>query len=93
MKSEDVVKKFKDNSLDFIYIDALHTYEGCKKDIKLWWPKLKKGGLFSGHDYINGRLPEGNFGVKKAVDEFVKKYNLNLFITDETWPTWYTIKE
>jgi len=42
-----------DNSLDWIWIDANHAYDYVKEDIELWWPKLKKGGLFSGHDYMN----------------------------------------
>ncbi len=92
MKSEEAVKSFKDNSLDFVYIDALHTYEGCKKDMELWWPKLKKGGVFSGHDYLNGNLINGKFGVKQAVDEFIKKHDLELYITHEFWPTWYMLK-
>jgi len=92
MTSKDASKLFKNKSLDFIYIDAVHSYNGCKQDIDLWWPKLKKRGIFSGHDYLNGKLPEGNFGVKKAVDKFVKKNNLRLFITKEKWPTWYLIK-
>jgi hypothetical protein len=41
-----------DNSLDWIFIDANHSYDYVKEDLELWWPKLKKGGLFSGHDYM-----------------------------------------
>ena len=44
---------FLDESLDFIYIDANHAYEFIKQDIELWYPKLRKGGIFSGHDYLN----------------------------------------
>lgn len=44
---------FEDESLDFIYIDANHAYDFVKEDLELWFPKLKKGGMFSGHDYIN----------------------------------------
>ena len=96
--SKETSKHFKNESLDFIYIDAQHSYNGCKEDIELWWPKLKKGGIFAGHDYLNGSLPEGEFGVKKAVDEFIKKEKQRLFITeakqgsDAKWPTWYLIK-
>lgn len=50
--SHQAVDLFEDNSLDFIYIDGDHSYEGAKKDIQLWFPKVKKGGLIAGHDYL-----------------------------------------
>lgn len=43
---------FPDNYFDFIYIDAAHDYESMVVDLNAWWPKLKPGGIFSGHDYI-----------------------------------------
>ncbi|MBU0980424.1 MAG: class I SAM-dependent methyltransferase [Nanoarchaeota archaeon] len=92
--SQEAIKRFEDDSLDFIYIDANHTYEGCKGDMGQWWPKLRKGGLFAGHDYVDGKLPEGLFGVKSAVDEFSKKHEQRLYITKEKdFPSWYFIKE
>lgn len=56
--------QFEDESLDFVFIDASHDYESVKKDIKAWSPKIKKGGMISGHDYDDYWA-----GVKKAVDE------------------------
>lgn len=50
--STQAVDLFEDESLDFIYIDGNHTYESVKEDMELWFPKLKKGGLFAGHDYL-----------------------------------------
>ena len=49
---------------DFIYIDALHTYEGVKNDIQNYKGLLIPGGFLAGHDY-------GWDGVKQAVDENV----------------------
>jgi len=51
--SEIASDMFQDESLDFIFIDANHAYDFVVEDINLWFPKLKKGGMFSGHDYIN----------------------------------------
>lgn len=56
-----------DASLDFVFIDADHTYEGCKADIEAWAPKVKPGGLISGHDFENTSFPK--FGVTRAVLE------------------------
>ena len=50
--SHQVVDLFQDGSLDFVYIDGDHSYEGAKQDIRLWFPKVKKGGLIAGHDYL-----------------------------------------
>ena len=51
MTSLEAVKKFADESLDFIFIDAEHTYEGVKEDLNAWYSKIKQGGLISGHDF------------------------------------------
>lgn len=37
--------------LDFIYIDGHHGYEYVKKDLELYVPKVRKGGLITGHDF------------------------------------------
>lgn len=44
---------FPDDYLDFVYIDANHAYNFVKEDIRLWYPKVKKGGYLIGHDYID----------------------------------------
>lgn len=49
--SEDVADQYPNYSFDWVYIDAGHDYENCLNDLEAWWPKLRKGGLFSGDDY------------------------------------------
>jgi hypothetical protein len=61
--------------VDFVYIDSSHRYDETVITIEEWWRKLKSGGIFSGHDYINGE------DVKRAVDEHVSRYGLKLFTT------------
>jgi hypothetical protein len=62
---------FVNNSLDFVMLDAGHSYEDVKSDINSWFYKVKPGGIIAGDDYIK------EFdGVVKAVDEyFYKKIN------------------
>jgi hypothetical protein len=84
--SFDAVKDFPDEYFDLIFIDADHTYPGISRDLVDWWPKVKKGGVFCGHDYVHRSVRAKNghtitFGVVEAVDEFVKKNNLNLFVS------------
>jgi len=43
---------FLNNSLDFIMIDAGHTYDDLKIDINAWFYKVKPGGIIAGDDYI-----------------------------------------
>jgi len=69
--SLEAVENFQDHSIDFIFLDGDHTYEYVKKELAAWYPKLKKGGIFAGHDYM-----EPTCGVKKAVDEFFGEENV-----------------
>lgn len=38
--------------VDLLVIDADHSYDGVKRDIRAWWPVVKKGGLVFFHDYL-----------------------------------------
>lgn len=51
MMSVDAAKNYKDDSLDFVFVDGDHEYDGCKADIVAWLPKIKSGGILAGHDY------------------------------------------
>ena len=61
-------KKFANESLDVVFIDLTHTYDAVKEDIKLWLPKVKKGGFIAGDDYH-----EHWKGVIQAVDELLPR--------------------
>jgi predicted O-methyltransferase YrrM len=39
-----------DLSIDFLFIDADHSYEAVKADWKRWFPKVRKGGYIALHD-------------------------------------------
>ncbi len=67
--SQYTVSKFKDKSIDFIYIDANHTYESVKNDLQLYLPKLKSNSVIAGHDYCDIKWP----GVIEAVNEVLGK--------------------
>lgn len=60
---------FADEIFDFIYVDGYaHAGANRGRDFITWWPKLKKGGLFAGHDY-GGQYKL----IKKYVDKFYEK--------------------
>lgn len=83
-------------SLDLCYIDADHTYEAVKCDLAAWWPKVKSGGIFAGHDYTQYEViaPSGaTFGVKQAVDEFAAEHGLKVYLTqDGLYQSWIILK-
>lgn len=69
----------QNDTFDLVYIDADHSYEGVKKDLRNAWPKIQPGGWLMGHDYeINHDKCQHyyNFGVKRAVDEFIDECGL-----------------
>jgi len=84
--SDDAVVNFADENFDFIFIDGLHTYEQVLKDMENYYPKIKKGGLFSGHDF---KVIDG---VNKAVIEFASRYN-KIIDYDPTQDVWYWYKD
>lgn len=73
-----VYQQYEDESIDFLFIDANHTYEDVLLDLQLWYPKVKKGGLVCGHDYEahNPNVPWP--GLVIAVNEFLGVENFTV---------------
>jgi hypothetical protein len=86
MTSQEASEFFSEEFFDFIYIDACHTYEEVKRDMTLWLPKVKKNRYLCGHDFNNKETPD----VARAVRDFSKEYNLNLYKLDDL--DWMLIK-
>jgi Methyltransferase domain len=72
MRSVLAANTIADDYLDFVFIDADHSYRGASEDIAAWEPKVKRGGVLGGHDYGHARTKdEWTWGPKQAVDEAV----------------------
>ena len=54
MLSEEAAALYRDGELDWAYIDARHNYSAVRSDLHAWYPTVKPGGIFAGHDYFNG---------------------------------------
>jgi hypothetical protein len=88
MESADAAVKVAAGSLDFVFIDADHTYAGCLRDIGLWYPKVRPGGLVAGHDIDNPICDR--WGVRRAVSEYLSP--LGVSFTVGGGYTWFATK-
>jgi hypothetical protein len=79
--SSNMAKDIEEDSLDMVYLDACHTYEAVLEDLEVYLPKLKKGGIMAGHDFLNP-----TYGVNKAVYEFAEKNNYEINTIPEHSP-------
>lgn len=97
------VARFEDGAFDWVYVDALRTYEAVTSDLHAWCPKVRRGGLFSGDGWADA-LPadvltreQMNRGVIRAVTEFAQSKGHQLFVT--YWLdcyshlAWYFVKD
>jgi hypothetical protein len=77
-----------------VYIDANHDHDSVRRDLELWTPKVRAGGLIADHDYIDGAFLvngiETVFAVKSAVSEFFGRDKVG--VTPEELPSWYITK-
>ena len=81
LKSVDAAPLFGDFSVDAVFIDGLHTYEGVVDDIKAWQSKIKVGGSLIFNDY-NAVAPFP--GISRAVNEFAKGQRIEVKMIDRT---------
>lgn len=99
--SEDASKDIPDSSLDFVYIDADHSYDAVMQDIILWGRKVRKGGIISGHDYFyDNNKPGRRAKVTQAVNDYTRVHGIEFYITKEgryikkgdVSPSWFWVK-
>lgn len=82
-ESVDMAAMIEDESLDFVFIDADHTYEGCRDDVAAWARKVRAGGLMCGHDMDNPACGPSwatknpLWGVRRAVEEWMRSIGLD----------------
>ena len=95
---DDIIDLFPEDYFDLIYIDAYaHTGQEDGLILENWFPKLKSGGIFSGHDYEEKQWPK----TFSAVNKFIKNKKLSLNIipgqynplnNEDRFKSWFTLK-
>jgi len=88
MRSLEAAGNFNDESLDWAYIDSAHDFKNVSQDLNAWYPKVKRGGLLGGHDFMT--KSSGHIEVDKAVEEFCYTRNLTFTVTPCT--SWWLNK-
>jgi hypothetical protein len=67
--TQDAVTKFEDRSIDYLHIDADHTYEGVSADFEAYLPKVKRGSIITLHD-----TESQSCGVRQFLNEISLNY-------------------
>lgn len=89
LPSAEAAPLVPDGSLDFVFIDADHRFDAVMLDIILWSPKVKVGGIVSGHDYYHFYQS----GVVEAVDAYVRAHGVHpWYVTREKETSWLWVK-
>lgn len=70
--SLDALKKFKNETINFAYVDGDHSYEGVKADLAALMPKMAPGGIMAFDDYH--RRGWWGDGVLRAIHEFIGEH-------------------
>ena len=85
MRFEEAVHLFQDGTLDFVYVDGYaHTGQENGNTLEQWFPKVRAGGIFSGHDYSE-KFPL----VVAEVNNFAHRHHLELHLLhDEENDNW-----
>ena len=73
-ESTAAAEMFAAGELSYVNVDADHSYGAVRADANAWFPKLKKGGIISFHDY-----EVKAYGVKRAVNDFAASRNLRVY--------------
>lgn len=90
--SINVAKKIKtilntkdETPFDFIFVDGDHSYEATLADCEAYYPLLKTGGIFCGHDY------QALDSVRRAVDDYRTKNKITspINLTSNSAFFWY----
>ena len=82
--SMDALKRFPDNSLDFVYIDANHAFPYVAEDIFYWSKKVRPGGIVAGHDYLDTPRADGMVQVREVVQAYTEAFNIKpWFVVDK----------
>lgn len=71
MPTSEAAAHVEDGWADFVFVDAAHSYEAVRGDIRDWERKVRAGGWFGGHDYHPAHP-----GVMRAVDEAFRNRRL-----------------
>lgn len=78
--SWSAAEQFQDETVDFCYVDAGHSYEAVTQDLNAWWPKMRPGSMFGGDDYTKG-YP----GVQQAVWDFFGPMDIKVRRAGRCW--------
>lgn len=97
--SVEASKKFENNFLDFCYIDGDHSLDMIF-DLYSWVPKIKIGGIISGHDYKDGNRSgvsdffgkQLDYKVKTCVDYYCQRYGYKLNVIGGRILSWFFVK-
>lgn len=88
--SVEAAKDIPDGSLDFVYIDADHTFDFVMQDIIVWARKVRRGGIIAGHDYYRFR----GAGVVDAVNAYTTAHQVHeWFVCDERETSFFWANE
>ena len=75
--SIEASEQFPVKSLEYVFIDAGHTYDEVRDDILYWLPIVKDGCIIAGHDF-SANWP----GIEKAVREI---FGYDFITVDNSW--------
>lgn len=77
-RSENVSTAILDGWADMVFIDGDHTKEAVRHDLHLYWPKVRAGGIMTGHDYSDLTVHPDHRGIVEAVNEWDEEYKTAL---------------